>query len=290
MLLKLVFLFFIFVSSSFSYILEPHYTILTREFNASTVIPNIENDFVIYEFDKNKQKKAFNSDRLLKIFRSYDINLEDKSKGLVHVEQKSLVDLEPIKEKIKAYYKEFYPDIQISSVIIKSNTFIKELPEKYEIIFKSNAYKYSVSSIQIQIESSKRRYFINYKIKAKIKLFKARHNINRGKILTQIDTIYKLYDFEKLRGTPLKNHHSKRLRLKKRIQEGHIIYEKNVETIPDVLKGKNVLVTLQEGGVLLEFQAKSLQDAHVGDTIYIEKRNGKRLRVRVIGRNKVEIE
>ena len=290
MFLKFLFIFFLITTSIFATVLKQNYLIEGKDFNASMIDNTIEDDFTIFSFDENKHKRAFSSSRLISIFKKNNIVLQDRTRGLVHIKQKSSVNFNPIKEKIKQHYKQHYPDMKIISIFINSSSFIKALPYEYELVFKSNAYKYSVSSVQLKTPNTKKRLFINYKINAKIKLFKARHNINRGKILTPSDTIYKLYDFERLKGIPLKKSHTSKIRLKKRIPEGKIIYEHNIELLPDILKGNKVLVKLVNGSVSLEFQAISLQDAHKGDHIYVQKSNGKRLLVTVIGKNQVEIE
>lgn len=286
----LLFIFLISSSSLFAIDLKPEYAMSTQDFNASTIDKNIKNDFLIFRFKKNRHKKTFNSAYLINLFNEHNILLKDKTKGLVHVKQISNVDLEPVKSAIKKYYQEHYLSMQIDSVSIKSSSFIQDLNEEYKLIFKPKAYRYSSSSLQINMLKSKKRYFINYKINAKLKLFKARSNINRGKILTRIDVLYNSEDFTRLRGTPLKPSHKAQIRLRKRIQEGKIIYERDIELLPDVLKGKHVLARMIDGNVHLEFQATSLQDANIGDKIYIKKSNGKRLRVKVTGKNQVEIE
>jgi flagella basal body P-ring formation protein FlgA len=164
------------------------------------------------------------------------------------------------------------------------------LPEEYSLEFKNNAFRYAKSSVQVHDLHSKKRYFLKYSLKATVKLFKARHNINRGRILTQIDVRYAPIEFTRLKSMPFDFKQKTDIRLKKRLLKGKIIYNKDVEQLPAVLKGSLVLVSLVTGTVHLEFQATALRDAHIGDEIYVEKRDKKRLRVKVIGKNQVEIQ
>lgn len=275
---------------SFAVALESHYTLLTPELNASVIYPTIQNDFNIYTFDKNKNRKSFSSKRLIKIFESHNLSLDDNSRGIVHFERTSDIDLNPVKEEIEAYYLSHYPNINIDSIILDPNGTITELPKKYTLAFKPNAHQHNHSSLQLISGESKERFFISYTILATIKVFKASHNINRGRILTYIDLKQTSEPFKRFTGTPLQSIGKSTVRLKKRLQKGKIIYEHDVEAPPSVLKNKPVYVRLTDGNVHLEFQAKSLQDGKVGDMISIQKKDRTRLKAKVVGKNLVEIE
>jgi len=283
-------IFALLITNLFSASLKDTYTISSPEFNASAIDSSIKNDFVIYTFNKNRHKKSFNADDLVEIFKEHHLELDASSTRIVHVQHASNVDLEIVQNAIKAYYLKIYPSMKIQRVDIKASSFIKALPKQYDLEFKSNAFRYATSTLQIQDLQSKKRYFLNYTIKATIKLFKARHNINRGKILTQIDVLYLPVEFKRLKSMPFEYKQKTDIRLRKRLLKGKIIYNKDVEQLPAVLKGSLVLVSLVNGTVHLEFQATAMQDAHIGDEIYVEKRNKKRLRVKVIGKNQVELQ
>ena len=275
---------------AFSAVLEPNYTLLTPELNASVIYPEIKQDFNIYTFDKNKNRKSFSSKRLIKIFESHDLSLKDNSRGIVHFERTSDIDLEPIKKKIEEYYLAHYPNMHINTIELDPNNTITHLPKKHTLSFKTNAHQHSHSSLQLTSSESKERYFISYTVQATIKVFKASHNINRGKILTYIDLKHTNEPFKRFTGTPLQRIDKSTVRLKKRLQKGKIIYEHDVEALPSVLKNKPVYVRLTNGNVHLEFQAKSLQDGKIGDMISIQKKDKTRFKAKVVGKNLVEIE
>ena len=278
------------IFNAFSAVLKPSYSILSQDFNASVIDKDIKDDFVIYHFNSHRHHKSFSSSYLIELFQDHGITLEDQTKTIVRVNQKSHTNFEPIKKKIHDYYKQHYPKMNIKNITIQSNDIFTALPKEYRLIFKSKAFKYANSSLQLEFKGSRQRHFVNYTLEATIKVLKARHNLNRGKILQQIDVLYVREPFKRLTHTPLNFSLQKKLRVKKRINKGKIIYEKDLEPIPDVLKGKSVLVRLINGHVHLEFQAVSVQDASIGDEIYVQKKDKKRLRVKVIGKNLVEIQ
>jgi len=270
--------------------LKSDYKIYGLDFNASHINPSIEKDFTLFHFEKSRHQKTFNSSTLIKTLNKHGIFVLDNSKGIVHLKRHSSLDYEPLEKEIKEYYLQYYPKMHIQEVIFKSGSFIKELPEDYELVFKNSAYLYPRSSLQVISKKEKKRHFLSYELKATIKLFKASHNINRGKILSQIDLIYKEETFTRLKGLPLQNVLKSRYRLKKRLVSGKIVYLHDIEKLPAVIKNKSVNVRLISGSVYLEFQAISMEDGHIGDEVSIKKRDGKRLKAKVISTNLVEIQ
>ncbi len=279
-----------FTLSLFSTDLESNYTLPSSELNASVIYPEIKEDFTIYTFTENRNRKSFSSDSLIKLFDEHDLTLNDQSRGIVHFERASEVDLRTIKNDIKAYYLSYYPNIQIKSIALHSNTPITQLPEKYTLTFKTNAHKYKHSSLQLNADELDVRLFIRYTIEATVKVFKASHNLSRGKILSYIDLKYTREPFKRFTGVPLKELGEVTLRLKKRLPKGRTLYEHDVEPLPSVLKNKTVYARFSRGNVHLEFQATSLQDGRIGDIVSIQKKDKTRLKAKVIGRNQVEIE
>ncbi len=275
---------------AFSTALKSHYTLPSTELNASVIYPEIKNDFSIYTFDTNKNRKSFTSKTLIKIFESHNLSLEDNSRGVVHFERTSDIDMEPIKKEIKAFYLSYYPNMRIDSIILDPNGTLTYLPKEYTLTFKPNAYRYNRSNIQLISNETNERFFISYTILATVQVFKASHNINRGKILSYIDLKHTHEPFTRFTGKPLQKIDKSAARLKKRLQKGKIIYEHDVEALPSVLKNKPVYVRLTDGNVHLEFQAKSLQDGKIGDMISIQKKDKTRLKAKVVGKNLVEIE
>lgn len=290
MFIKPLLLLSFFCISVFSAELKADYTISSQELNASAIFPQIKDDFTIYKFAKHRYKKSFSSAVLIQTFKEHNVLLEDKSPGIIHFKRATSLDMTPLEERIKAYYLSYYPSMQISSVTFKLHSFMQKLPAAYTLDFKPNAYQYKKSTLQLTSPKSNKRHFISYEIHASVKLFKASHNINRGKILKPIDLVYTNEPFERLNGSILKVLDESDLRVKKRLNEGRILYEKDLESMPSVLKNKTVYARMVSGNVKLEFQAKSLQDGEVGDIVLIQKSDKQRLKAKVIGRNLVQIE
>ena len=290
MFLRVISLCLIIFSHAFTLELKSEYKVYSSDFNASNIDPFIKEDFIIFHFEKSRHQKSYSSSKLIKILNEKGLSVIDKSKGIVHLKRQANLDYAPLKQKIKNYYLGFFPKMEIQDIIIKSGSFIEELPHEYELIFKNSAYLYPRSSLQILSSKENKRHFVSYELKATLKLFKASHNINRGKILSQRDLIYKEEPFTRLKALPLQSVLKSRHRLKKRLISGKIVYLGDIEKLPAVIKNKRVNVRLVSGSVHLEFQAISMEDGHIGDEVFIKKRDGNRLKAKVINNNLVEIQ
>jgi len=288
--LKHLILFLSLSSCIFALGLKDTYTISHLDFNASHIDPSIQNDFIIYRFEKNQHKKSFTSSRLLLSLQGSGLLLEDNTKGIVHVNRSSSLDLGPLKEKIKAYYHGFYPKMRIKEISFKQNSFVENSLDEYELGFKKNAYLYNHSSLRLTSKKKKKRHFLSYELKAYIKVFKASHNIKRGKILTPNDLNHQEELFKRFTSLPLQGHLKEKMRLKKRLLKGKTLYLNDMQILPSVLKGKRVNVRFISGQVRLEFQAICLEDGQIGDEVNIKRKDGKRLKAKVINTNLVEIQ
>lgn len=290
MSLKHLVLILLLSSCIFALDLKNNYTISHLDFNASHIDPYIQNDFIIYRFEKNQHIKAFTSSKLLQNLQDSGLLLEDKSRGIVHINRSSSLDYEPIREKIRAFYRGYYPEIKIKEISFKQNSFIERALGGYELDFKKNAYLYHQSTLQLTSKRNKKRHFLSYELKAYINVFKASHNLNRGTILTPIDLNYKEEEFKRFTSLPVQDNLKVKMRLKKRLAKGKILYLNDMQRLPSVLKGKNVSVRFTSGQVHLEFQATCLEDGHIGDEVNIKRKDGKRLKAKVINTNLVEIQ
>lgn len=279
-----------FTVSMFAASLQSVYNVPAQEINASLIYPEIDKDFTFYRFSKNNHQKSFSASTLIKVFAEHDVNLQSDYRGIVHFKRSASIDLAPLKQKIAEHYLSYYPTMKIDAIDLKLNSFAKKLPQEYTLSFKPNAHQHKYSTLKLRDISSKRRYFISYEITATIKLYKASHNINRGKILSPIDMTYTSVPFKRLKGTPIQSIELGKIRLKKRLSRGTIIYAHDLESLPTVLKNKSVNVRYINNNVHLEFQATALQDARIGEYIYVQKKDRQRLKVKVVGKNLVEIE
>ena len=265
------------------------YNIKSLDFNASSIDPNIKDDFILYRFENNQHKKAFTSKKIISKFKEHGLELTSKEPGIIHVQRVSTIDYSPIKEAIKSYYLKHLPTLKVNKINLQLNGFIKELPLAYTLNFKPKAFLYNTSTVQMLPSQTKQRYFISYKIQGTIKLFKASHNINRGKILTKLDLSFKQEKFSRLKNLPLVQFDGSHLRANKRLLKNRVVYEHDIEALPFVLKGKPVNVRLISGLVHLEFQATALADANKNEFVFIKRSDGKKLRAKVVNRNLVEV-
>ncbi len=88
---------------------------------------------------------------------------------------------------------------------------------------------------------------------------------------------------------PIQNINANALQGKHRIKKGRIITTRDVELLSLVKKNSFINVSLDSKNMSISFSAKALQSGKLGDTITAQKTDGKRLKVKIIGKNKAEV-
>ena len=94
---------------------------------------------------------------------------------------------------------------------------------------------------------------------------------------------------DNFRSKPIEVLDANALQSKHHIKKNKILTARDIETLNVVKKNSYVNVSLDSLNMSISFSAKALQDGKVGDTITVQKSDLKRLKVKVIGKNRVEI-
>ena len=181
-----------------------------------------------------------------------------------------------VNDEIVKFYKSVYPTIEILK--ITSN---KPFPKKYKKIEFLLSPKTSSGTIKID----NKYYYI--KIKAKITIFKATKTIKQNEYILP-NAKQTTISFKYLYSTPICKI-DPNLIAKNVIAKGQIIFKNSVRIAPDVIRGENVSVILNNNGVSIQTSAKALQDGNIGETIKIEL-NKKIIDAKVKEKGVVEIE
>ena len=181
-----------------------------------------------------------------------------------------------VKEEIIKFYKSHYPTIEIEK--ISSN---KPFPKHYKKIdFKLANYKLPSSTLIID-----GKYYF-YKIKAKIKVFRAQNVIHVNEAIKP-SVVQKFIQFKSFYSKPLTKINDD-LIASKIISKNSVINESNTRIRPLILKGENVKVVVKSNNIEMYSNAIALQDGNIGDIITIEM-NKKRFKAKIIGKNTVSI-
>jgi flagella basal body P-ring formation protein FlgA len=83
--------------------------------------------------------------------------------------------------------------------------------------------------------------------------------------------------------------HVKQYQSKHNLKKDSVITQRDVLGLYLIKRGSNINVKLENAGINIFFSAKALQNGRIADTISVLQKNGKKIKVKVTGRNKAEM-
>ena len=254
----------------------------------SAITSNTKDNIVLFKIDKNKHFKRVKSKSIIKLLKTNGYDSYRSHNLYIKFIKKSPISLSEIKNEIKNLYKNKYTNIKIKKISVHPRSYTETLPNSYQIKIKSKSYL-SNSGIFYIKTPQKKEIFFNYYINALVTIYSARKNIKKGVELSSINTIKKTIQLDKFRAMPLQKLQKGTLQTKHHIKKNRIITFRDMVALDVVKRGSSVSVNLSSDTISITFIAKALQDGKLNDIITIQKSNGKRLKAKVIGKNRVEI-
>jgi len=270
-------------------ILNKTYYTKSNKVMLSDIVTNVKKDTQLFQIEKYRHSKKISSKKLIVLLKKYGYDNYKSKYRFVKFAKKSDIDISKIKKSIKNFYHEHYKNIKIKNIMIEPRGYIETLPKKYSIHIPSRSYLSNVGTINIKTLQNK-KFFFDYTLDATINSFIARKNIKRGTELTPFNTKEVNIVLSKVRATPIQVIHKTTLQARNHIKKDKILTIRDVVILDVVKRNSMVVVVLNNSNISITFNAKALQNGKNGDIINIQKTNGKRLKARVIGRNRVEIQ
>lgn len=247
-----------------------------------------KDDKKLFKIDKYRYSKRIKREKLLKILKKNGYSDYSSKHSYIQFTKQSPIDTTRIRKGIKKLYTQKYKTIKISSITLAPMHYLDKLPKNYSLHFNERAYLSNKGVLYIKTDNNKEIFF-HYKILAKISVLTARKNIKKDSELTMVNTQKNSIILHRFNAMPLQGLHVNRYQAKFNLKANDIITMRDVVGLYLVKRGSNVNVSLQNAGIDIFFSAKALQNGRLGDTISIVQKNGKRLKVVVIGRNKAEV-
>ncbi len=272
-----------------SYTLQSTYMYENHTLMASTLFPEIQDDFKLLQIEEHKTMFRLRSDEIVERFGEHGITVEANDERYVTFIKRSPVDTEALEQALHDYFVEKLPGLVIRTVSVQPRSYTKALPEHYNVKIAPKTFHRNSGSFYI-VSSDNKKYFFNFHIDADITYLLARKDLARKELLSPFNTLQKVEPFNRIRALPLTSLDAERLRMRHPIKAGRTILVRNTETLPQVRRNQRVHVTVKSAAVEIQFTANALQDGALHDIISIEKSDGRRLRAKVIGLNQVEIQ
>ncbi|WP_294963150.1 flagellar basal body P-ring formation chaperone FlgA [Sulfurimonas sp.] len=285
------FLFFILLSSVLyaNNIIQSTYYIDNDDIYLSHIIKEPSNDQQIYKIELGKYTKRIRAKELIKVLKEYGYKDVSAKSRYVKFIKKSPIDTSSIEASIQNHYLDNYENIEIKEIVVEPRGYIKTLPNDYQIEIKNNNYLSSNGVLNIKTIDNKKIYF-NYHIVANLWIYVTKKQIRKDTQLSVLNTIKKSIILDKFRAKPIEILDANTLQSKRHIKKNKILTSRDVEILNAVKKNSTVNVSLDSLNMSINFNAKALQDGKIGDIISVQKRDLKRLKVKVIGKNRVEIQ
>lgn len=270
-------------------VLKNDYYITTDDINLSIIVPHAKPDSKLFSLERSRYSKRIKSKELIKLLKEHGYSTYLADDRYINFIKKSPIDLTNIEEKIRKLYKEKYKKIQIQAITVMPRGYIESLTDTYIVKIEKNNHLSRNGTLYVKTTDNKKIFF-DYAIEAKVAVYIARKNIKRENELSLVNCKKKSIILDKFDAMPIQKLQQGMLQSKHHLKVGSIITSRDVEQLSIVRRGSNVSVILDEKNIAISFSATALQDGKLDDTITIQKNDRKRLKAKVIGKNRVEIQ
>ena len=280
-------------------IIKKRYCIKNNQLTLKDIYPlSKKNRTVLTVFSALSAYKIPSLDIISNIKKYIPLAIKDISGGIVTLDKQCYIKYQKkdIKIALEEAFKKRYKSIKIIQLkITPINSFPKDfdnyLFDKIEIK-KAKLRKKSGNFIVIYKNSKDKRVriFFRYTLLAKIELFKAKHNIQSGKILSQNDFEKVKVYFDKIPINFSENLKNGKFISKNYIRKGSIITDYMLKRVTLVRKKDTLRSIIKDGSLQIEFFSKALQDGNKGDIIKTIGNNGKIYRAKIVGKGLVVIQ
>ena len=270
--------------------LQSHYF-----FKDNTITPyfllgeGYENNTTLFTIAKESSHYKISTLKLLKFLKKAGISLEKPHFSYVTFDKKSPIDTSKIQAALKSYYAKALPSLEIQNIVIYPRSYVNALPPHFSVHVPKNSFKRYRSTLYIQ-DTKRKRIFFNYEIEGILHVIKNRHQLERKDSINSFNTYKSTQPFSSLTSKPLLHVDGQRYIAKHRLKADTTLYDRDVTTKPLVKKDEDVNVIITQGDLELQTTARALQDGKLYDMIRVEKSDGTRMRVKVIGVNQVELQ
>lgn len=268
--------------------LEHIYYVDGNEIMLSDIVKVKQKDKKLFSFDVSKNTLRVSEKKLIKLLKKDGYDFQHKH-SYIQFSKKSPISTQKIENAVKNYYKEHYKQIEIHSIEVHPRSYIEKLPNNYTVLFQNKAYLSKDAVIYIKTPKN-REVFFNSTIKANIDAFVAKKMIRRDEELSFKNVKKKSIMLQKFRALPVQDINTQRFQAKHTIRSGRVITQRDIVNLYYVKRGDDVSVSLKENGISISFSAKALRNGHLNDTIYVQNSNKKKIKVRVTGKNKAEVQ
>jgi flagella basal body P-ring formation protein FlgA len=287
MLSKILFLLFISYKLFGGIILESEYYVPSDEIKLSSILPQSQNDVLLFNITEGRDTKRVQSKELITLLKSYGYHDVKSKSQYVQFTKQGLFDSSKMKNEIIKIYKQRYKQIEIESLEIHSRGYLDSLPQEYSVNMQSKSHLKNEGMFYIKTPQNKKIFF-DFTIKGKLDVYFARENIKRNAELSSINAVKKSIILDKFQAQPIQNIANGTVQSKHNIKKGTLLTSRDIVELQLVRRGSEVSVLLESENMSISFSAEALEDGVYEQIIEVQKQNGVKVKVKVIGKNRGE--
>jgi len=165
---------------------------------------------------------------------------------------------------------------------------VKSLPSNFKVSLHKKAFLSREGTLNIKTLDNKKVFF-DYIVDARVDVYRSKTKIHKDTPISTLNTIKKTIIFDKFRVLPINVSHINTSQAKRNLKAQKALTTRDVQNLDLVKKNAHVNVNLKNGNINISFAAKALQNGKLHDIITVQKSDRQRLRVRIIGKNMVEL-
>ncbi|MBN2869600.1 MAG: flagellar basal body P-ring formation protein FlgA [Campylobacterales bacterium] len=256
---------------------------------STDLFPEVEKRFEVVRIPAEKTLYRLDAQTLAKTFELHGITIDTAKIRYVNFVKKSPVDLTSLEDQLAEKLRERYPSIRIRAVKITPRGYLDSLPHDAKGFFDNRIYQNGSGTFYVLNSQGLRRY-LDYSVDALLPVLHTTRRVLRKETLGGSNTLLKPVPFTSFKDIPLTAFPSESVRFRSNLKNGTLLNVRNIEAVPLVLRNENVIVQIRNGSVVLELSATATQEGALYDIITIQKRDGKRSKAKVIGKNRVELQ
>jgi len=246
---------------------------------------------------KDRSHYTVPSSQIINAFHDKNVTITDSTEGTVTF--KRHCDLSGKLQSIEAAFMEKVQTLSPWLVIEKKpHIMVKStLPNDFEryrfesISLNENALKKNSGSFisLFSINGKPKKITFYYEMEAKLPVFKAKRNLQSGKILSYDDTEAVLVDIGSIPSRAIVGEIPPALMSKNHIKEGQILSDYLFETKKDLMKKETLKGFFSEGNMVIEVHVTLLEDGNIGDVVKVKTEQGKVLSAEILSKHEAKI-
>ena len=254
-------------------------------------------DFLIMTVPKDRMQYTVPSSVIINAFVDKNVTIVDGSDGVVIFKRHCALmgKSDEIETAFLEKFQETFPLVRIDGaphISVKSS-----LPSDFE--------HYTLESITIPLTmmqkrsgsfvgsfsvlDKKKKITFYYEMDAKVMAFKAKRNLQSGKILQNDDIEALWVDIDVLPSKPILGEMPRNLIVKNYIKEGQILGTYFFDTKKDISKKETIKALYSEGSLAIELYVTLQEDANIGDVVKVKTEQGKVLNAKILSTKEAKI-